>query len=86
MLTHPTIWWPMDRPWASTKKMKVRNMRIETKDMKPNLIGPHVWDEYVGSNEAPSHRRHPTTIAHWPPVPVDRLKQVLKVPWTHPTL
>ena len=61
-------------------------MGIETKTMKHNLIGPHIWDEYVGSNEAPSHHRRSTTIAHWPPVLVDRLEQVLKVPQTHPTL
>ena len=68
------------------QERKVRDMGIEMKTMKHNLIAPHVRDEYVGSNEAPSHRRRSTTIAHWPPVLVDRLEWVLKVPRTHPMI
>ena len=62
------------------------NKGIKTKTITHNLIGPHVRDKYVGSNEAPSHHRHSTTITHQPPVPVDCLEQVLKVPRTHSTL
>ena len=58
-------------------------MRIETKTTRHNLIGLCVRDGYAGINMTPSHRRRSTTIAHQPPVLVDRLVRVLKVPWTH---
>ena len=61
-------------------------MRIDTKMTRHNLIGLYVRDGYVGINMAPSHHRRSTTIAHRPPVPVDRLEQVLKVPQTHSTI
>ena len=76
----------MNRPWASTKKEKMKHENRDEKQPRHNLIGPHVQDAYVGSNEAPSHRCRSTTIAQQPPAPVDCLERVLKVPRTHLTL
>ena len=68
------------------QESEVWNTRIKMKTTRHNLIGLYVWDGYAGINMAPFHHRHPTTIAHRPPIPVDHLEWVLKVPWTHSTI